>query len=246
MHPSVRRAVRPHLSLLAVGAAAVFVSAAFSAQAYASGPSTSSVLKSAKSAISEQTGAHVVSIASSSSSGTIEKITADVAVSTGTETIKEGSANLSVEVTPTDAYVKGDSSGLTKIFGLSSAGARRAGRDWVVWKSGTSQYSNLKSDVTVSSILSVLPKSEGTKLSTRSSGGVELYVLEWTSAATSSIPELSNSVTIAAEAPNLPVKEVSAASGGASVKTVFSKWGEIVTVNAPPVASTISSAKVNG
>jgi hypothetical protein len=220
--------------------------AAYSATAYAGAITVGSVLKTAKAAIDEQSGAHVVSVASSSSSSDTEKVVADVGASIGSEAISQGKADLAVKVTRTYSYISGNSSGLTSIFGLTSAEAKKVGADWISWKSGTAQYSDLKADVTISSVAQVVPKTKGTKLSTDVTKHGKLYVLKWTTAATSSIPKLSNTLTVMAEGTALPVEETSTASGGSKVTTTFSMWGEDVLVSAPPATSTIAASKVTG
>jgi hypothetical protein len=218
----------------------------FSATARAGVATTGALLATAKSAIAGQSGAHVVFIAHSGSSSTNEKIVADVEATGGTETLSEGPANLTVKVTPAYGYVKGNLSGLTTVFGLTSAEAKKAGTDWVSWKAGTSVYSDLKSDVTLSSVTALLPKVAGTRLSTEVTKGATHYVLKWTTAATSSAPKLSNTLTLAAGRTNLPVEETATASNGTNATTTISKWGQHVLISAPPVASTIAYSKITG
>jgi hypothetical protein len=236
---SVRRSV-PHL-LHALGIVALVISAALGATACGGVMTTGSVLKTAKAAMTKQPGVHLVITAKSSSSSSTEKIIADFGAKSGVENISEGKADSAVEVTPTYAYISGNSSGLTTIFGLSSADAKKIGKDWVSWKAGTSQYADLKSGITISSVTAVVPKAEGAKLSTDVTKGAKLYVLKWTTAATSSSPKVSNTLTVSART-TLPVEETATASGGAKETTMFSKWGEHVLVSAPPVASTITAS----
>jgi hypothetical protein len=59
-----------------------------------------------------------------------------------------------------------------------------------------------------------------------------------TTAATSSILELSHTLIISAIGASLPIEETETSSTGVNVKIQLSKWGEIVPVLAPPVAAT--------
>jgi len=205
-----------------------------------------SVLKTAGSAVAAQSSAHVVFVAASrSSSSSKEKIVADVSVNGGTETITEGAAVLDIRATSTGAYIHGSSSGLTSLFGLTAAQAKTLGTKWEFWKPDTKQYTNLKSNVTAKSLQSLFPKAKGTKLSSETSGGTSRYVLKWTSAATSTTPKLTNTLTISTEA-NLPIAETSTDAAGVKVTTTISKWGEPVVVHVPSPASTIASSKVTG
>jgi hypothetical protein len=170
-------------------------------------------------------------------------VTVDFGTKSGKETFSEGKANLTLKVTPTYGYISGNSTGLTTIFGLTAAQEKKVGKDWISVKSGTSEYAEFKSSLTISSRAGVLPATKGTTLSTTLTDGVHLYVLKWTTAATSSTPKLSNTMTISAVGATLPVEEITTASSGSDT-TKFSNWAEPVAVSAPPVASTISYSKV--
>jgi hypothetical protein len=220
----------------------VVVTGALTSGSYAGVPSAAAVLQSAKTAITSEPGVHVSFVVVNSSSVT-ERIAADVGASNGTENVSSGKASLLVRLTPTYAYISGNSSGLTSIFGLSSAEAKKLGKNWVSYRKGTSQYSDLVSNVTVSSVTAVLPKAKGTKVSTARTGGTSSYVLKWKTAATSSSPTLSNSLTIS-QGGSLPARETSSDSSGTKVTTTFSKWGEAVVVDAPPASSTIASSRL--
>jgi hypothetical protein len=248
MDLSVRPSLRNVLSTLALGITTLVMTSPLGAAASAGVVSPGSVLKATMSGIAEQSSAHVVFIARSSSPPATEKIIADVGTTSGTETLFEGKADLAIKVTPTDAYLTGNASGLTTLFGLSAAQAKKLGSDWESWKSGTHQYANLKSDLTMSSVTALLPKAEGTKVSTGTdtAAGVKVYVLRWETAATSSLPKMSKTLTVSAEGAYLPIEQTATASGGVKVTTTLSKWGEVIAVSPPPAASTISSSKITG
>jgi hypothetical protein len=225
---------------------AVGIATALSATAYADVITTGSVLQTATKAIAQQTSAHVVFVAHASSSSTTEKIIADVGLAGGSETLSEGKAYLAIRVTSTFAYVSGSSSGLTTLFGLTSAQAKKLGTDWESWKPGTKQYASLKADLTMSSVTALLPKVKGTRLSGDATNGSKLYVLKWTSAATNSIPKLSHTLTLSTMGATLPIEVTETSSTGVKVKTELSKWDENFSVLEPPVASTIASSKISG
>ncbi len=246
MKVAARMYGRRVLCVLAIAITASAIPASLGAVASAAEITTTALLSNVKAAIAQQTGVHVAFAAYSGSSSSItEKIVADVGTVSGTETIFEGTADLAIRVTPSFAYVRGDSSGLTTLFGLTASEANRVGTHWEFWKAGSGQYKNLKSDLTMSSILALLPKVRGTKLSTETSGGTSHYVLSWTTAATSSLPKLTNTLTVSAVGATLPITRTSSASGGTKITSTLSKWGESVVVPTPPVSSTIASSKVS-
>jgi hypothetical protein len=231
--------VRRALTLVSV---VMLASIALGGQAGASTMSTQSVLGSAKAAIAGQHGVHVVFVASSGAT-VRESLVADVGTIGGSESVAEGKATLTVRVNSSFGYVKGSQSGLTGLFGLSSKQAKALGGDWESWKAGTSQYANLKADVTLAGVKALLPKAAGTKVSTGTVDGSKSYVLKWTKAASGSQPALSNSLTVAA-ASFLPARETTTASGGVKLTTSLSRWGERVPTTAPPADSIRSSRSV--
>jgi hypothetical protein len=235
--------------LVAASAVVLATLASLSATAEAASagaPTTSSVLTSAKSAIGKQTSVHLVLTSKSSSTAAEEHIKADLEKTSGIETISVGGETAVIKVTPSYAYLSGNSSGLTTLFGLTSAEVSKVGTDWVTFKAGTSQYKDLAASLTVSSVSSVLPAAKGTKLHAPAPSTKKLYTLKWETAATSSEPALANTLTLSAIGATLPVQETSTASGGGKETLALSKWGEHVLVSAPAAGSTIPFSKVSG
>ena len=227
----------------AIALVAVVLPLAFlGAPASAGTVTAASVIKEAKAAIAAEPSAHLEFDAGSTTSSATEQIVADVGASVGTETVTDGAAVLHVKVTAAVGYISGSASGLTSLFGMTSAEATKVGKRWEFWKKGTTQYKNLESVVSVKSLESLLPNSKGTTLSKKGSD----YVLAWTSAASGSTPKLNNTLSIASKGSTLPVEEISSDASGEKVTTSISKWGEAVVVHAPPAASTIASAAVTG
>jgi hypothetical protein len=218
---------------------------ALAAPAGAASPTAASVIKSSKAAVTKQSSAHLSFIATSGSSKkVIEKIVADVGKSVGSEKVTEGKEVLQVKLTKKAAYISGSSTGLTSLFGLTAAQAAALGSKWEFWKSGTSQYSNLQAAVTISSLEVLIPAAKGTTVSTGNTSGVA-YLLKWTSAATSSAPQLTNTLSVASGS-NLPVTEISTDTSGVKVTSTVSHWGENVVERDPPTKSTIAAATASG
>jgi hypothetical protein len=216
--------------------------AVLAAPASAATVTAATVIKEAKAAIAAESSAHVEFDAGSTTSSSTEQIVADVGASGGRETVTDGAAVLHVMVTPQNGYISGSASGLTSLFGMTSAEATKVGKRWEVWKKGTTQYKNLESVVSVKSLESLLPKSKGTTLTTKGSD----YVLAWTSAASGSTPKLSNTLSVTAKGTTLPVAETSTDGSGEKVTTSISKWGEAVVVHAPAASSVVAASAVTG
>jgi hypothetical protein len=246
MDLSARRETSRGILLIPLVVLVAALSTILSAPSSAAVFTAKSLLQTATKAIDQQASAHVVFVAHSGTSSTTERIVADVGVLSGSETVSEGKADLAIRLTPTYAYVSGNSSGLTTLFGLPAAQEKKLGSKWVSWKSGTKEYSTLKADLTMSSVLSLLPKAKGTKLSTDETAGAEAYLLKWRTPATKSLPKLSNTLTISATGSALPIEETETSATGVKVKTQLSGWDESFTVGAPPAASTVASSKLTG
>jgi hypothetical protein len=212
----------------------------------AEGPRVGSVLAAAKQAIVKQSGVHLVAVAKSSDPSKTETVVGDLGANRGHETISEAKSSVKIIVTPTVAYLAGNYSGLTGIVGVSPAEARKIGVDWVSVKVGSAQYAGVASGVTIAALTAVLPNAEGTALSTEGTKGSKVYVLKWTTAATSSAPKLARTLTLSAAGPTLPVEQISTSSDGSSESATFSKWGEPVSVRPPPARATVPFSKIAG
>jgi hypothetical protein len=209
-------------------------------------PTTSSVLTSAKNAVAKQTSVHLELTSRAGSTAAEEHLEADLAKTSGVETITEGSSTAVIKVTPAYAYLSGNSSGLTNLFGLTSAEVKKLDGGWVSLKAGTTQYKDLAASMTVSSVASVLPAAKGTKLYTPVVPAKNLYTLKWNTAASSSAPALANTLTLSASGATLPVQVTSTATGGGKETVALSQWGEHVLVSAPPAGSTVPFSNLKG
>ncbi len=203
-------------------------------------PTAGALLADVKSALHKQVGVHVVVTVKPSPSSAEEKVVADFGTTSGIERISEGKATLTVEVTPADAYMKGNSSGLTTFLGLSQKQAQTVGAHWVSFTSRSAPYSGLKSTTTIGVLAQGLPQAKGTTLSSVIVNGSRQDILHWTSAATSSSPALSNTLTIEGF---LPVEQRSTSSTGESIENL-SHWGESIHISTPSSASTIPYTKI--
>jgi hypothetical protein len=205
--------------------------------------STSSILSAAKAALAVQKSVHLSVAVRQGSTTTLE--VADLGTTTGIESIISGSAKATVEVAPAFGYMEGDSSGLTSLIGLTAAEAKKLGNKWMSLKSGTTAYADLKTSATIPAVRDLLPTAKGTSSSIETIGGTKLYVLKWTTAATSSTPALSNELSISMGKTALPVKET-VKDSTATETTDFTKWGENVVVHAPAAAATIPYTTIVG
>jgi hypothetical protein len=210
-------------------------------------PTTSALLAAAKAAIAKQGAVHLeVDSKSTTTAADNEKVVADLGKRSGTESISAGQDAVTIVVTPAYGYVSGNSGGLAKIVGLTASEVKKVGSKWITLKAGSSQYTSLATDIRISSIDTVLPQAKGTTLAVETVPGPgRVYVLKWATAASSSNPALSSTITFPVTGPTLPIQEVTTAKGTKETVTL-SKWGEFVNIASPPLSQTIPYAKVSG
>ena len=240
----LRSNFRHLVRVLAFATGALVMPTALEVPASAAAVTTSSVLAAAKAAITEQSGVHVVITFTASSTSSPREAIADLGKADGVDVLLLGKATVTFELTPAYVYVSGNSSGLTTIFGLNSAQAKKLGKDWISVNAGSSEYSSLKSSLTISSVTGVLPAAKGTKLSTEILRAPSWTCLSGRRRPRGSGPKASYTLTVPANGATLPIEEIGTASNGGKETSLFSKWGERVVVKAPPASSTIAYSEI--
>jgi hypothetical protein len=174
-----------------------------------------------------------------------ERIVADIGAATGTESISSGTATATIRVTRKDAYFAGNPAGLTTFIGLPAAAAQRARSRWLDIQAGTSEYQDLATEDTFSSLpASILPPSSGAAVHLRSTteGGRKVYVLGWKATAAGSGTTISDELVLAATGTTLPISETTS-TGGNTQTVTLGHWGKPFAVSVPPSAIPYSSVK---
>jgi hypothetical protein len=237
---SLLRTRRIQLLSLALGAAVFATSSPLGAGA-SSRATVTSVITAAKAAMLKKVSVHVVV---SSTSGTkLSTVVVDIGSRGGQETVTSGAKTVTITITPKYAYLSGSATGLTQVMGLTSAQQMKIGFKAMAMKSGTPQYTNLKSNLTTPVFASMLPVVKGTSLMTIGSGSSKQYVLSWKTAATSTSTATSTVMTFSSGALTLPVTEKITSPKGVGI-TTYSKWGERVIPVVP--TSTVTYKSVFG
>jgi hypothetical protein len=232
---------RPHLTSLTLTIVAFMVAAPIAAGASTKELTASSVISTTKATMAKESGVHVVVTSKSSSAST--EVIADVGATSGVETITEGSDSVTIEVTPTYAYLNGNAGGLISLMGLSAKQQKTVGTDAISMKAGTTPYKSLESSVTIPVLANLLPAVQGTTYSTAAIDGQPYYELSWSTKATSTTSKSKSVLTLSEGTAVLPIREVSTSSSRIGT-TTFSKWGEHVSVSAPSTSRIIPYSKV--
>jgi hypothetical protein len=234
---------RLQLLALALGATVVLAVTPVVAQASVKNPTTKTVLSATLKAMSKVAGVHIYV---TSKNGTAKSVVVvDIGATYGEETITTGKSNVTIIVTPTDAYLSGSATGLTGIMGLTAAEQKKVGTLAVVMKAGTSPYASFHSNLTTTVLAGILPASKGTTFSVGGGKNSKDYQLTWSTKATSTAAATKSVMTLSSGSKTLPIKEVITGTTGGGT-TTFSKWGEHVVEHAPAAADTIAYAKVVG
>jgi hypothetical protein len=234
---------RLQLVSFALGITLVLAVTPIVAQASVKNPTTTSVLTAAQAAMSKVSGVHIYVTSKQGTVASVVKV--DIGATYGEETINSGIESVKIIVTPTDAYLSGSATGLTKIMGLSAAEQKKVGNLSVVMKAGTTPYTSFHSNLTTTVLAGILPVAKGTTFKVGGGKHSKDYQLTWKTAATSTASATKSVLTISSGSKTLPVSEkITGSSGGGTTK--FSKWGESVVEHAPALAKTIPYAKVIG
>ncbi|MGC2486435.1 MAG: hypothetical protein WA359_09360 [Acidimicrobiales bacterium] len=226
------------LSLVALTSSLAVVPA-LSAQAASKSPSAASLLALTKTALSTESGVHIV--VSTLNDKVKSSVVADIGTTSGTETYTSGAETFTISVTPKFAYMSGSKTGLVDIMGLSAAQQKKVGSDTVKMSKGTSQYTSFKSNLTSAAYSELLPAAKGTTLLSTRDKTTNGYQLTWTTKATSTTPKTVSVMVVSSGTKALPIRETVSTTSGSS-KTTFTKWGEFVAVKVP--SKTIAYSKV--
>lgn len=119
------------LSFLALSGTLI-VGLALGAEAATKGPTSASVLASAKKSLDKESGVHIV--VTTVDNKVKSSVVADIGLTRGTETYVSGSETFTITVTPKAAYLYGSKKGLTTLMGLSVSEQSKVGGEAIVMK----------------------------------------------------------------------------------------------------------------
>jgi hypothetical protein len=213
------------------------------AQASSSTPSVKTLLSDAKSSMLSVKGVHID--VTSTAGKTKSSVVVDIGNKNGQETITSGSQHVKIIVTSKNAYLSGNSGGLTTIMGLSKAQAGKLGSSVMVMKAGSAEYTSLDQNLTIPILPAMLPASTNKKLKVTTGSNAHQYNLDWSTAASSTALATTTVLTFTVGNKTLPVTESIKSSKGLGT-TTFTKWNESVNVSVPATSSLVSYAHVFG
>ena len=204
-------------------------------------PSPASLISKVKSAIATVNSVHLVIYATEASPKLTETITQDAGITMGSQHVTSGNEWASVLLTKSDAYLAGNSSGLSAFFALPADDQLLVGTKWILIKSGTTQYQSFVNSVTVKGLLkNLLPTSSALTVHDTTFNKIPTYEIDWSVTANNATTKLT--LTVPRTGKELPYLE-SATSSGTTERSVLSHWNRPVTIHSP--ANTIAITKLH-
>lgn len=164
-----------------------------------------------------------------------EVFTGDATAQTGRRVVTGPTDQKTTEIqVETTAYFLANQSALVTVLGFDSSLASQIANKWVAISQGEPNYVNLTGGLTLTSLLTQLPAPASlSKTGVVTIDGQEVVGLR--SASTGG----SSTIYVAATGEPFPVKMV-ATSKSSTQSVTLSRWGQPVTINAPPNAIQLS------
>ncbi len=203
-------------------------------------PTSKSILAAMKRAMAAEDSVRCVVTAYDASTKVTTTITEDAGRKRGLESLMVGEAKILFRLTPTAAFVSGNTAGL-KLLGLTSAQLKIVGKKWIFTKPSTSQYSGVDEAVTIKPLLqtvqSLLPKNSKVVMTTGRVNGQAARILKWSTISSKKVAHLVLDVT--ANGPSLPIRLIKD-QGKSTASLTFSNWGEPIHVLVPTSTVTLT------
>lgn len=230
--------------LSAVAAALITLFSGFTGLSTASAttlPSPTTLLSQMTKAFATMTSVHLVITATQTSPKVTETISQNSGRGSGSQYVATGGEHASVLLTPKNAYLSGNSSGLTAFFALPADDLLLVGSKWIVIKAGAVQYKTFVSTIGIQNLLkSIVPTSKPLSIHATIYHKIPVYSLYWLIKGTSATTKLT--LLLPQHGKVLPIIE-SAISGTTTETSTLSAWNRPVNITAP--TNTISITKLH-
>ena len=226
---------------MVVVALGLTIPSAGAASARSSIPTAKALIKKTLSTMSSQSSVHLTITSTDKSTKQSETVTEDAGKTNGLETIDFGSAIVTVRLTSAAAYVSGNATGLEKIVGLSTKGAKSVSDKWIVVLKGSTQFTNIVDGRTIGPLTKALLPTSSKSVDVKSDklNGHDVFAMNWTQTTSSAKVDLA--LDIASSGATLPI-ELTATQGSFVSVTQFADWDEHISVPVPK--STIAYSKI--
>ncbi len=204
--------------------------------------SAAALLNAAGSAMVSQGSVRVTLVGRSRGQSTAsERSVLEMDGSTSSERIEEPNAHAAIIVTKDGAYLSGDRNGLTTLLGLNAPEAKQAGSHWIEVPKGSKEYAALAAANAITALpASVVPgASDSVTVGSRFQNGRLLKSITWRGRVKNTSKALTETLELTSGAHPLPLRETTTAAGYRQT-VLFTRWGQPVTVTAPPPSKVVS------
>ena len=204
-------------------------------------PAPSALISLMNKAIATMYSVHLNITAAQSSPKVNETISQDSGYTSGSQSVSTGNEHASVLLTPSNAYLSGNSTGLSAFFALPADDIPLVGTKWIVIKAGATQYKTFVNTIGYRSLFkNLVPTSKPLSISAVTYHSVKAYALHWQVKSGTSTTKLD--LYLPQVGKELPIAET-AVSGATVEQSVLSQWNKKIAVNAP--TNTIAISKLH-
>lgn len=204
-------------------------------------PTSASLITAMTKAISTMHSVHVEITAAQSAPKVNETISQDSGLTSGSQNVSTGSEHASVLLTPSNAYLSGNSSGLSAFFALPPDDIPLVGTKWIVIKSGATQYKTFVNTIGYKSLFkNLVPSTKPLSVSATTYHFIKAYVIFWQVTSGTATTQLN--LYLPQNGKELPIAET-AKSGTTVEQSVLSQWNKPIAIKAP--TNTIAISKLH-
>jgi len=204
-------------------------------------PTPASLISAMNKAIATMHSVHLNISAAQSSPKVNETISQDSGYNSGSQHVSTGNERASVLLTPSNAYLSGNSSGLSAFFALPPDDLPLVGTKWIVIKSGATQYKTFVSTIGYKSLFkNLIPSSKPLSIRATMYHSAKAYAILWQISSGTSTTKLS--LYLPQIGKELPIAET-AVSGTTVEQSVLSQWNKKIVVTAP--TNTVAISKLH-
>jgi len=204
-------------------------------------PTPSSLISAMNKAIAAMHSVHLDITASQSSPKVNETISQDSGYTSGSQHVSTGNEHASVLLTPSNAFLSGNSSGLSAFFALPPDDIPLVGTKWIVIKSGATQYKTFVNTIGYKNLFkNLVPTTKPLSIIATTYHAIKAYALVWQIKSGTTTTKLN--LYLPRTGNELPLAET-AVSGTTTEQSVLSQWNKKIAVQAP--TNTIAISKLH-
>lgn len=204
-------------------------------------PAPASLISAMNKAIAAMHSVHLNITAAQSSPKVNETISQDSGFTSGSQNVSTGNERARVLLTPSNAYLSGNSSGLSAFFALPPDDIPLVGTKWIVIKSGATQYKTFVNTIGYKNLFkSLVPTSKPLSISATTYHSIKAYALFWQIKSGTSTTKLN--LYLPQKGKELPIGET-AVSGTTFEQSILSQWNKSIVIKTP--TNTIAISKLH-